>query len=324
MNMNADEFIPIAEKLSCPICTTLTAKLRPVGPLAQKIEVDCPTCGEFTLTDLAHTTIRGKITQRSYLSAVLGYYIRRMQGRDKNRPMIDEKLADDFLKRELPGAAEQADNLILWIGGRTQIGDILMIDVAQEYPMVGANFGPGMMYILRELKRAKLLEELSGEPAGRLTFEGWAKYQDLKKGKASGRKAFMAMPFGDTRLAQVYAAFQAAVTASGFTLEKLDERPIAGLIDNRLRVEIQTSRFVVVDLTNDNNGAYWEGGFAEGLGKPVFYSCEKSYFDKKPTHFDANHLYTVLWDFEKLDTAAAELKNAIRATLPDEAKLTDD
>jgi hypothetical protein len=165
---------------------------------------------------------------------------------------------------------------------------------------------------------------MEGKPAGLLTFNGWARYQELKKGKATGNKAFMAMPYGNTKLDLVYAAFQMALEAAGFTLTRLDERPKAGLIDNRLRVEIQTSRFLVVDLTEDNNGAYWEGGFAEGLGKPVFYSCEKSYFDKKTTHFDANHLYTVLWELEKLDTAAAELKNALRATLPDEAKMTDD
>ena len=155
--MNTDEINAVARELCCPICATLTAKLRPVGPLAQKIEVDCPTCGEFALTELADTTIRGKITTKGYLSAVLGYYIRRLQGRDKNRPTIDEKLAEDFLKRELPGAAEQADNFILWIGDRTQLGDILKIDVEQEYPMVGANLGPGMRYILRELRRAQLL-----------------------------------------------------------------------------------------------------------------------------------------------------------------------
>ncbi|HMF48178.1 MAG TPA: hypothetical protein VK603_06015, partial [Candidatus Saccharimonadales bacterium] len=116
----------------------------------------------------------------------------------------------------------------------------------------------------------------------------------------------------------------AAVSLAGFTLETLDERPKAGVIDNRLRVEIQTSRFVVADLTGNNPGAYWEGGFAEGLSKPVFYTCDKAQFDIERTHFDANHLYTVVWKFDQLQTAADELKNAIRATLPDEAKMTDE
>ena len=106
----------------------------------------------------------------------------------------------------------------------------------------------------------------------------------------------MAMQFGVQKLERVYGIFKDAVRLTGFNLMHLDEKPKAGLIDNRLRVEIQISRFLVVDLTLGNRGAYWEGGFAEGLGKPVFYTCKKSYFTHKDKgiHFDANHLYTVL------------------------------
>src|SRR5262249_42754389 len=130
-----------------------TAKLRIVGPLAQEIEVDCPTCGEFALTDLAYNTIRSTITSRGHLSAVLGYYIRKMQGGGRNRPTIDDKLAKDFLKRELPDAAEQADNCILWIGDNTQTGDSLKIDVERDYLRIGANLPEGIRYILKELQR---------------------------------------------------------------------------------------------------------------------------------------------------------------------------
>jgi nucleoside 2-deoxyribosyltransferase len=95
------------------------------------------------------------------------------------------------------------------------------------------------------------------------------------------------------------------------------------LIDDRLRVEIRKSRFMICELTNANAGAYWEAGYAEGLGRPVIYSCEKSYFETRRTHFDTNHCHTVLWVESDLDDAAERLKATIRATLPGEAKLTD-
>jgi nucleoside 2-deoxyribosyltransferase len=63
------------------------------------------------------------------------------------------------------------------------------------------------------------------------------------------------------------------VAATGFILRRLDDEPKAGLIDDRMRAEIQASRFVIVDLTHMNRGAYWEAGYAEGLGKPVIYTC---------------------------------------------------
>ena len=31
-------------------------------------------------------------------------------------------------------------------------------------------------------------------------------------------------------------------------------------------------------FTHGDPGAYWEAGFAEGLGKPVIYTCEKDDF----------------------------------------------
>ena len=95
------------------------------------------------------------------------------------------------------------------------------------------------------------------------------------------------------------------------------------MIDQKLKVQIRNSRFLIAELTNGNKGAYWEAGFSEGLGRPVIYSCEKTYFDKKKKHFDTNHLHTIIWEKGRLDAASEELKATIRATLPDEAVLED-
>ena len=133
------------------------------------------------------------------------------------------------------------------------------------------------------------------------------------------------MKYGDSELDRIVREyFRPAVVSTGFELYRLDDIPKAGLIDDRLRVEIRTSRFLISDLTHENAGAYWEAGFAEGLGKPVIYTCEKAKFDSYKTHFDTNHHLTVIWDKEKPELANEQLKATIRATLPDEAKLTDE
>jgi nucleoside 2-deoxyribosyltransferase len=67
-----------------------------------------------------------------------------------------------------------------------------------------------------------------------------------------------------------------------------------------MRVDIQGCRFLIADLTHRNNGAYWEAGYAEGLGKPVIYTCQRSTF-AQASHFDTNHHLAVYWeegDFE--------------------------
>ncbi len=118
--------------------------------------------------------------------------------------------------------------------------------------------------------------------------------------------------------------FKPAVAETGFQLVLLRDKPRAGPIDNHLRAEIRSSRFLLADLTTDNAGAYWEGGFAEGLGKPVIYLCEKSAFDNRGTHFDTNHCQTVIWDPNDKERGASDLKATIRATLPGEAIPADE
>ena len=135
----------------------------------------------------------------------------------------------------------------------------------------------------------------------------------------------MAMKFGDLDLNRVFEdIFKPAVKQAGFELLLLSDIKKAGLIDVKLRVEIQASDFIIADLTHDNHGAYWDACYAEGLGKDVIYTCEKVKFEKEGTHFDANHHLTITWDKSNLQEAGENLKASIRATLPQLAKQEDD
>ena len=134
----------------------------------------------------------------------------------------------------------------------------------------------------------------------------------------------MAMQFGDEILNYVVDhCFRKAVVRAGFDLRVLTDRQPSGSIDDQLRVAPHTSRFVIADLTHANNGAYWEAGFAEGLGRPVIYTCRKVEWDERKTHFDTNHLVTIIWEGDKLEEAGTRLTATIRATLPGEARMSD-
>jgi hypothetical protein len=151
---------------------------------------------------------------------------------------------------------------------------------------------------------------------------GWQRYETLKHAQVKSRTAFMAMEFGHEELNRVVNdVFKPALEAAGFKLRVLTEGQPAGLIDDQLRVALRTARFVMADLTHGNQGAYWEAGFAEGLGRPVIYTCRKQEWDK--SHFDTSHLNTIIWDPENLEHAGTRLTATIRATLPAEAKMTD-
>ena len=162
----------------------------------------------------------------------------------------------------------------------------------------------------------------------RVSPQGWRRYAELARSHAASRFGFMAMRYGDPGLDAIVADyFMPEVRKAGFDLRRLDQGQPAGLIDDQLRTMIRTSRFMVCDLTHGNRGAYWESGFAEGLGKPVIYTCRGDVFRDKQhehhPHFDTNHMVTVIWNQNDPAKAASRLKDTIRATLPSEAKLED-
>jgi hypothetical protein len=143
---------------------------------------------------------------------------------------------------------------------------------------------------------------------------GWTRYEAIKHAQIESRTAFMAMQFGDEELnLAVGNAFKPAVNRAGFELRLLSDGQPAGLIDDQLRVALQTSRFVIADLTHANNGAYWEAGFAECLGCPVIYTCRQKEWDeldergRRKVRFDTNHLVTIIWDPENLADATTSL-----------------
>ena len=128
-----------------------------------------------------------------------------------------------------------------------------------------------------------------------LTLEGWEHYEEDKRGRIDGTYGFLAMQFGDQFLDNFVEDVLKPTVENKLGYKIMDMRDIsqAGIIDNIMRDQIRRATFVIVDLTHDNHGAYWEAGYAEGLDKPVVYICEKKKFDDHKTHFDTNHCTTV-------------------------------
>lgn len=322
---------------ACPVCGYSEVKAETRNRDAQF--VDCPVCGQFALLGMLVAGVDFSLKPGSLESAVLSHAIRKMQPKHvqsiHERPTFVLDEINQIIKdARLPSPAEQADNFVVWLGDNLDgAGANIPVTYDRFKAIVGAKTGEGVAFVVRTLLDKGLIDcqgqtshQLRGLPAASLTLsmDGWQRYETLMRGASDSRKAFMAMKFGDANLDAVFRdCFKPAVTQSGFNLVRIDENPQAGLIDDRLRVEIRSSRFVIADLTHGNLGAYWEAGYAEGLGKPVIYTCEKSIFDKEKTHFDTNHHLTVPWDQTKLADAAQRLKDTIRATLPADARLND-
>jgi hypothetical protein len=150
-----------------------------------------------------------------------------------------------------------------------------------------------------------------------LTLAGWERYEQEKRGRFEGNYGFIALKFGDSILDPFLSDHVKPWIKAKLGNELIDMRdaPKASIIDNLMREKVRDAAFVLVDLTHENSGAFWEAGYAEGLGKPVLYICERTKFEAAKTHFDTNHLTTVLWEADKPAEFIEQLVATLRRSL---------
>ena len=150
-----------------------------------------------------------------------------------------------------------------------------------------------------------------------LTLAGWERYEQEKRGEFEGNFGFIAMQFDDPGLDDFVQDVVKPAVKNGIGYDLVDMRDVAqaGVIDNIMRVQIRDSAFVIADLTHDNHGAYWEAGYAEGLGKPVVYICERTKFERDGSHFDTNHCTTIPWSRDDPERFGRELIATLRRSL---------
>jgi hypothetical protein len=251
--------------------------------------------------------------------------------------VLTYELADSIIEAtQLPEALAVLDNLLLHMAHEsTGPGEPIHLEANRLRATLGVRSASAAKWAIEQAVDLQMIRGAASRAMddadftlanASLTMLGWQRIDELRKNANRSRKAFMAMKFGDSELDGIFREhLRPSVDETGFRLVRLDDEPRAGLIDDRLRLEIRTSRFIVADLTHANNGAYWEAGFAEGLGRPVIYTCRKDVFESATSrpHFDTNHHLTVVWDPNNPRPAMEVLKSAIRVTLPTEASLQD-
>jgi hypothetical protein len=290
--------------------------------------VDCARCGDFSVPHEVAKDLQLPFTDPKK-RALASYTIRRMQASGP-RPKLTADFFASLKIENLPTPAEVTDNLINWLADKAEGMPGALIELAYSdlfllgaIGVVGAN---DIAWAVNALKSQDMFDGSAGPSSckGNLTVRGWQRFEELKRAHIASRFAFFARKFDNAELDIVYEkCLRPAVRATGYELRTVTQR--AGLVDALIEDEIRRCRFLVADLSDDNAGAYWEAGFAEGLGKPVIYVCRaRDGGAEKRTHFDANHRHTIRWDSASLDQTAANLKAVIRNTLLGDAKQADE
>ncbi len=257
--------------------------------------------------------------------AVLSHRVRLNQSEEKP-PRIDsylmEKVVDGSIKLPTPGA--QALNALRYVAERVQESGEPLEELPIDFSAaIGAPHHDASALIIDGLIDLGLIKGQDASTSDERNFFdihptllGWDRYENEQQGKQSTRVAIIAMKFGDELLdGFVDTIVKAAVTEAGYDLERVSDRPRAGVIDQIMRIKIRDAPFLIADLTHSNNGAYWEAGFAEGLGKPVIYLCHEDKWTTTRTHFDTNHCETISWHQDRAPEFRERLVAIIRNSM---------
>lgn len=304
---------------SCPICGPVYGgKGGANPPNGDYIDWECDICGRFQVTGNADSVYIAKGAGKRLTDLERAVLSHRLSNRANSEDI--GKISTDLLQElvraaRLPHPFQQATNLITLIGNHVRETGNPYLPDEKTLAQIGV-IDQGAFRRLREqlIRREEVMEAGKGSRTNSgggqtigtcydLTLEGWEKYEDEKKGHVTGTFGFIALKFDDPILDPFLRRVIKPSVKEGLGYDLVDMRDVAqaGVIDNIMRAQIRESAFVLVDLTHDNYGAYWEAGYAEGLGKPVIYLCEKNKFESAQTHFDTNHCTTVMWSTDEND-----------------------
>ena len=331
----------MSQVIVCPVCHNANG-----GPctISQECLVNCSVCGRYKIELGQYEKVRAgyvndwpwNLTQVQ--RAVLSHRIRTRSTEEPEKAgdlfAISSEMLDSFRSNAvIPTPTVQAANIVRFVGDCVSRSGELIGKFPVELPaIIGALNRESAVRLIVELDDRGILAAGGNtkyrggrygadplrEPANvNLTLDGWQQYESQKRGSFEGNHGFIAMQFGDDTLDSfVKEVVKPAVeSATGYGLVDMRDVSTAGIIDNIMRMRIKEARFVIADLTHDNNGAYWEAGYAEGLGKPVIYICEQEKFDKKKSHFDTNHCTTVPWSNDDVETFKQQLTATLRRSL---------
>lgn len=251
------------------------------------------------------------------------------------RPVhMDTELVDAWYPKTF---SERVDNILLYLGTHIpHIGQkitlewhkLLSILFVDRYDVEPALHNPNYLnqtqrddgdcdlevqYMLNYLQNSGYIEWIPGSTgddaeAISLTPQGYARIEILQKNTAYGRNVLVAMKFGEDTI-PLREAIRKGITDAGYIAVFIDEVQHNDFITPELLKYIRDSKFIVVDLTHQNNGAYFEEGYAMGLGKQVIQLCQKD----QRLHFDIAQKNTIMWGEE--DDIPERLTNRIKATI---------
>jgi hypothetical protein len=282
--------------------------------------VTCQACGNFEISEEARTDLRqaipGKKSRRYLLSAMA----KTAPLRSAARLYVDQKLVADADEGRLPEPRrkEKRESLLRWYADLSEkdgsrYGARVPVVLSHDYPAAYCREAqsPEWHFLFDQLKEKYI--KMHGEEQLWITDAGWEFLEEHPS--ASGAQVFVAMAFDG--MDDVWLALRAAIGESGYRALRIDKSEFVGGVMDEIKARIRESHFVVVDLTGNRGGVYYEAGFADALMKKVIFTCRHDHLNPKSkdrVHFDVQHLNMIAWKPKALGELTLRLKNRIEGT----------
>ena len=336
----------------CPICGNNSATIYNQDD-GLRIFVKCPACGRYeydvTRTELIETfknelpiylfytknnkAITDNDDPRAYKLIDLSNYYEKIKLQQPWACNIDEETLKNFYPIEI---SNKIDMILLNIAKNSKyIGDyasyikeeLNSLFFVKRYDNINEFSQQQQSQQVNSLKSYMIDNRYSIE----LTPEGWNRVDKIQKSRIFNKDIFVSMSFAD-ETKNTREAIRSGIESAGFSAEFLDEITHNKQIVPEMFRLIRESKMLILDISIPNYGAYYEAGYALGLGKEVIICCERSVFEGKykvngqeiseaekikfgrylKPHFDIAQKQILLWDHnEDLTKKLAEWIKAL-------------
>lgn len=286
----------------CPICGN-EARIRSCESRDASL-VDCPRCGEFSISGLTEASLSLSDRQKANIS---GWLL------DNQNYEISDTNVGSLLGLNSPSFTERADRLLLYVSSQTEYAG-QMVDCNQKWISktwcINEEELKAFTKYLDEIERLK--KHIENKKYS-IIPQGWLRLEELKKVNIESNQGFVAMWFHQDMKSIYDEIISKAILDAGYYPHRVDQREHNDKIDDEIISQIRQSKFVIADFTGHRGGVYYEAGFAKRLGLEVFWLCREDELEQ--LHFDIRQYNCITWDSAKKDELKSRLKNRIESVL---------
>jgi nucleoside 2-deoxyribosyltransferase len=328
--MTYQEYI---DKNICPVCKR-SAKIV-VDDQTRNLQVDCNACGTYKITrELIDDNFvcAESVYDLSKLSSYL-YYHKSEENNiflsQSQNAMQKARISPQTVENWYPKTfAEKIDLILLKMSENSKYDgapvfvdeDILFITNRSNTAEVGFK----RKYYIDFLESHGFVEQLRGTQAYILKPKASMHIYELQKNSSASKDVFVSMAFNDGTK-DTREAIRLGVEKAGFSSKFIDEIIHNHQIMPEMFRLIRECRFLILEISDPNYGAYYEAGYALGLGKEVIICCKEEIFNKEYTtdeekkyakylkpHFDIAQKQILVWDdYEDLKKKLSEWIKAL-------------